>query len=107
MEASPLVTVMPSAVRVWRSSGYPVARNVPTTTLFLSDHAPRLLEFETRMTRPAIPLWRIRPELLVDSEYKRDMQAALNGYFSVNWTTTRTRGIEWEALNVVLRRRKP
>ncbi|KAJ1096075.1 hypothetical protein NDU88_001221 [Pleurodeles waltl] len=31
------------------------------------------------------------------------MQVALNVYCSVNWSTARTRGIEWEALKVVIR----
>ncbi|KAJ1204853.1 hypothetical protein NDU88_000291 [Pleurodeles waltl] len=42
------------------------------------------------------------PELLGDPEYKRDIQVALNGYFIVNWTTARARGIEWEALKFVI-----
>ncbi|KAJ1198815.1 hypothetical protein NDU88_002654 [Pleurodeles waltl] len=54
------------------------------------------------MPRLAILLRRMWPELLGDPEYKRDLQATLNGYFSVNWTTTRTRSIEWEALRVVI-----
>ncbi|KAJ1202527.1 hypothetical protein NDU88_006325 [Pleurodeles waltl] len=55
------------------------------------------------MPRLAIPLWRMRLELLGDHEYKRDIQAALDGYFSGNWTTAQTRGIELEALKVVIR----
>ncbi|KAJ1116941.1 hypothetical protein NDU88_005143 [Pleurodeles waltl] len=45
----------------------------------------------------------MRPELFGDPEYKGDIQAALNGYFSVNWTTTRTRGMKWDALKIVIR----
>ncbi|KAJ1170451.1 hypothetical protein NDU88_002328 [Pleurodeles waltl] len=45
----------------------------------------------------------MRPELPGDPEYMGDIQAALDGYFSVNWSTTRIRGIEWEALKVVIR----
>ncbi|KAJ1157586.1 hypothetical protein NDU88_010292 [Pleurodeles waltl] len=48
-------------------------------------------------------MWRLRPELLGDLEYKVDMWMALDGYFRTNWSTTRTRGTEWEALNVVIR----
>ncbi|KAJ1083889.1 hypothetical protein NDU88_004044 [Pleurodeles waltl] len=43
------------------------------------------------------------PALLGNPENKGDIQAVLNGYFSMNWTTTRTHGIEWEALKVVIR----
>ncbi|KAJ1123108.1 hypothetical protein NDU88_001581 [Pleurodeles waltl] len=68
---------------------------------FLSDHAPLLLECETHIPKPAIPLWRLRPDLLGDPEYKQDLRVVLNGYFSTNWGTAR--GIQWEALKVVIR----
>ncbi|KAJ1170599.1 hypothetical protein NDU88_002472 [Pleurodeles waltl] len=55
------------------------------------------------MPRPAIPLWHMRPELLGDLEYRRDIQEALNGYFGENWIMAQSRGIEWEALKVVIR----
>ncbi|KAJ1151162.1 hypothetical protein NDU88_003949 [Pleurodeles waltl] len=42
----------------------------------------------------------MRPELLGDPEYKGEV---LNGYFNVNWSTIRTRGIKSEDLNVVRR----
>ncbi|KAJ1195084.1 hypothetical protein NDU88_004366 [Pleurodeles waltl] len=45
----------------------------------------------------------MRPELLGNQEHKQDIQVALNGYFSGNSTTAQTRGIEWEALKVVIR----
>ncbi|KAJ1157144.1 hypothetical protein NDU88_009859 [Pleurodeles waltl] len=45
----------------------------------------------------------MRPELLGDPEYRGAIQAALNGYFSVSWSTIRTRCTEWDALKVVLR----
>ncbi|KAJ1215633.1 hypothetical protein NDU88_003241 [Pleurodeles waltl] len=73
---------------------------------FLSYHAPLQLECGTHMPRPAIPLWRMRPELLGDLEYRRDIQEALNGYFDENWTTAQSRSIEWEALKVVIRGQK-
>ncbi|KAJ1203191.1 hypothetical protein NDU88_006984 [Pleurodeles waltl] len=63
-----------------------------------SDHAPLLLEYEAHAPRPVILLWLMRPELLGDPEYRGDLQAAVNGYFSENWTTIRMRGIEWEAV---------
>ncbi|KAJ1193947.1 hypothetical protein NDU88_003242 [Pleurodeles waltl] len=69
----------------------------------LSDHAPLLLECETCIPKPAIPLWRQCPDLLGDPEYKQDLQGVLNGYFSANWGTATTRGIEWEALKIVIR----
>ncbi|KAJ1123022.1 hypothetical protein NDU88_001495 [Pleurodeles waltl] len=70
---------------------------------FLSDHAPLLLECETHVPKPAIPLWRLRPDLLSDPEYKQDLQGALNGYFSNYWGTAATRGVKTEALKVVIR----
>ncbi|KAJ1174746.1 hypothetical protein NDU88_000039 [Pleurodeles waltl] len=70
---------------------------------FSSGHAPLLLECETHIPKPAIPLWRLRPDLLGDPEYKQDLQGVLNGYFSENWGTAMIRGIEWEALKVVIR----
>ncbi|KAJ1201001.1 hypothetical protein NDU88_004818 [Pleurodeles waltl] len=45
----------------------------------------------------------MRPELLGDHEYRRDIQEALTGYFSGNRSTAQSRGIEWEALKVVIR----
>ncbi|KAJ1119341.1 hypothetical protein NDU88_007527 [Pleurodeles waltl] len=57
----------------------------------------------TRAPRPAVPLWHMRPELLGDPEYRRDIQEALTGYFGGNWTTAQSRGIEWEALKVMRR----
>ncbi|KAJ1173910.1 hypothetical protein NDU88_005734 [Pleurodeles waltl] len=45
----------------------------------------------------------MRPELLGDHEYRYDIQDVLAGYFSKNWTTTLSRGLEWEALKVVIR----
>ncbi|KAJ1198477.1 hypothetical protein NDU88_002318 [Pleurodeles waltl] len=45
----------------------------------------------------------MRPELLGDHEYRRDIQEALTGYFSENWTTAHSSGLEWEALKVVIR----
>ncbi|KAJ1082260.1 hypothetical protein NDU88_002428 [Pleurodeles waltl] len=44
----------------------------------------------------------MQPELLGDPEYKGDLQAALNGYFSEIRTTTQMRDIEWEALKVAI-----
>ncbi|KAJ1156136.1 hypothetical protein NDU88_008860 [Pleurodeles waltl] len=70
---------------------------------FLSDHAPLLLEYEMHMPRPAIPLWRLRPDLLGDPEYKKDLQGVLDGYLHRNWGMAMTRGLEWEALKVVIR----
>ncbi|KAJ1092934.1 hypothetical protein NDU88_006044 [Pleurodeles waltl] len=70
---------------------------------FLSDHAPLLLECEMHMPRPAISLWRLRPDLLGDPEYKKDLQHVLVGYFHTNWGTAGIRGLEWEALKVVIR----
>ncbi|KAJ1191943.1 hypothetical protein NDU88_001256 [Pleurodeles waltl] len=70
---------------------------------FLSDNSPLLLECGTHAPRLAISLWRMRPELLGDLEYRRDIQEALIGYFGGNWTTAKSRGIEWEALKVVIR----
>ncbi|KAJ1173880.1 hypothetical protein NDU88_005705 [Pleurodeles waltl] len=78
-------------------------RRVAYQVRFLSGHEPLLLECETHTPRPVIPLWKMRPELLRDPEYKGDIQAARDGYFSVNWYTIRTCGIEWEALKVVTR----
>ncbi|KAJ1199756.1 hypothetical protein NDU88_003589 [Pleurodeles waltl] len=54
------------------------------------------------MPRPAIPLWRLRPDLLSDPEYKKDLQDVLVGYFHTNWGTAGTRGSEWKALKVVI-----
>ncbi|KAJ1110779.1 hypothetical protein NDU88_008125 [Pleurodeles waltl] len=45
----------------------------------------------------------MRPELLGDHEYRRDIQEVLAGYFSENWTTAQSRGLEWEALKVFIR----
>ncbi|KAJ1145716.1 hypothetical protein NDU88_012001 [Pleurodeles waltl] len=70
---------------------------------FLSDHAPLLLECETHMPRPAIPLWRLHADLLGDPEYKKDLQDVIVGYFHTNWGTAGTQGLEWEALKVVIR----
>ncbi|KAJ1214121.1 hypothetical protein NDU88_001748 [Pleurodeles waltl] len=70
---------------------------------FMSDHAPLLLECGTHTSRPAGPLWRMRPELLGDLEYRHDIQEALTGYFGRNWTTAQSRGMGWEALKVVIR----
>ncbi|KAJ1197785.1 hypothetical protein NDU88_001633 [Pleurodeles waltl] len=47
----------------------------------------------------------LRAELLDDTEYKKDLQDVLNGYFSANCGTAKTRGVEWEALKVVIRGR--
>ncbi|KAJ1127523.1 hypothetical protein NDU88_005922 [Pleurodeles waltl] len=70
---------------------------------FLLDHAPLLLECGTHTPRPAVPLRRMRPELLGDLEYRRDIQEALTSYFGGNLTTAQSRSIEWEALKVVIR----
>ncbi|KAJ1209788.1 hypothetical protein NDU88_005161 [Pleurodeles waltl] len=48
------------------------------------------------------PLWHLLPDLLGDLEYRKDLQDVLNGYFSANWGTATTRGIEWEALKLVI-----
>ncbi|KAJ1170710.1 hypothetical protein NDU88_002583 [Pleurodeles waltl] len=45
----------------------------------------------------------MRPELLGDHEYRHDIQEVLAGYFSENWTTALSRGLEWETLKVVIR----
>ncbi|KAJ1083255.1 hypothetical protein NDU88_003414 [Pleurodeles waltl] len=45
----------------------------------------------------------MRPELLGNHECRRDIWEALNGYFAKNWNTAPSRGIEWEALKVVIR----
>ncbi|KAJ1180122.1 hypothetical protein NDU88_005346 [Pleurodeles waltl] len=45
----------------------------------------------------------MRPELLGDHEYRHDIQEVLAGYFSENWTTVLSHGLEWEALKVVKR----
>ncbi|KAJ1217095.1 hypothetical protein NDU88_004690 [Pleurodeles waltl] len=79
-------------------------RRVVYQIRFLSDHAPLFLECETHMPKPAIPLWRLRPDLLGDPEYKKDLQGVLDGYLSTNWGTATTRGLELEALKVVIRR---
>ncbi|KAJ1204668.1 hypothetical protein NDU88_000108 [Pleurodeles waltl] len=81
-------------------------RRVVYQARFLSDHAPLLLECATHMPRPAIPLWRLRPDLLGDPEYKKDLQDALVGYFHTNWGKAGTRGLEWETLKVVIRGEK-
>ncbi|KAJ1193002.1 hypothetical protein NDU88_002308 [Pleurodeles waltl] len=78
-------------------------RRVAYQVWLLSDHTPLLLECETHIPKPAIPLWHLRPDLLGDPEYKQDLQGVLNGYFSTNWGTATARGIEWEALKVVIR----
>ncbi|KAJ1186710.1 hypothetical protein NDU88_003491 [Pleurodeles waltl] len=53
---------------------------------------------------PAIPpLWCMWPEFLGDHESRRDIQEVLAGYFNENWTTALSRGLEWEALKVVIR----
>ncbi|KAJ1198771.1 hypothetical protein NDU88_002610 [Pleurodeles waltl] len=70
---------------------------------FLSNHYPLLLECGTHSPRLAIPLWRMQSELLGDHEYRHDIQEVLAGYFSENWTTALSRGLEWEALKVVIR----
>ncbi|KAJ1207343.1 hypothetical protein NDU88_002734 [Pleurodeles waltl] len=70
---------------------------------FLSDHSSLLLECGTHTPRPTIPFLRMRPELLGDLEYSRDIQEALTGYFGGNWTTAQSRSIEWELLKVVIR----
>ncbi|KAJ1145219.1 hypothetical protein NDU88_011510 [Pleurodeles waltl] len=70
---------------------------------FLSDHAPLLLECETHVPKPAIPLWRLQPDLLSDPKNKQDLQGVVIGYFSTNWGTATARGVEWEALKVVTR----
>ncbi|KAJ1125109.1 hypothetical protein NDU88_003547 [Pleurodeles waltl] len=53
--------------------------------------------------KPAISLWRLWSDLLSDPKYKQDLQGALNGYFSTNWSTATARGVEWESLKVVIR----
>ncbi|KAJ1216811.1 hypothetical protein NDU88_004410 [Pleurodeles waltl] len=78
-------------------------RRVVYQAWFLSDHAPLLLECETHMPRPAIPLWRLHPDLLGDPEYKKDLQDVLVGYFHMIWGMAGTLGLEWEALKVVIR----
>ncbi|KAJ1140885.1 hypothetical protein NDU88_007222 [Pleurodeles waltl] len=55
------------------------------------------------MPRPAIPLWRLRPDILGDPEHKKDLQDVLVGYFHRNWSMAGTRGLEWEGLKVVIR----
>ncbi|KAJ1142643.1 hypothetical protein NDU88_008956 [Pleurodeles waltl] len=55
------------------------------------------------MPRPAIPLWLLRPDLLGDPEYKKDLQGVLDGYLHTNWGTATTRGLELEALKVIIR----
>ncbi|KAJ1123262.1 hypothetical protein NDU88_001735 [Pleurodeles waltl] len=78
-------------------------RRVAYQVRFLLDHDPMLLECETHVPKPAIPLWRLRRELLGDTEYKKDLLDVLNGYFSANWGMAKTCGLEWEALKVVFR----
>ncbi|KAJ1176463.1 hypothetical protein NDU88_001743 [Pleurodeles waltl] len=76
---------------------------IALTVRLLSDNAPLLLECETHIPKPVIPLWHLRPDLLGDLEYKKDLQDVLNGYFSANWGTATTCGIEWEATKLVIR----
>ncbi|KAJ1206105.1 hypothetical protein NDU88_001514, partial [Pleurodeles waltl] len=78
-------------------------RRVTYQVRFLSDNALFLLECETYVPKPAIPLSHLRPDLLSDPEYKQDLQGALNDYFSTNWGMASARGVEWEALKVVIR----
>ncbi|KAJ1165485.1 hypothetical protein NDU88_005912 [Pleurodeles waltl] len=58
-----------------------------------------------KLTSPDLrsPLWRLRPDFLGDPEYKTDLQDVLVGYFHTNWGTAGTRGLQWEALKVVIR----
>ncbi|KAJ1084387.1 hypothetical protein NDU88_004536 [Pleurodeles waltl] len=85
----------------WTSRRRRATRNARVR--FLSDHGPLLLECGTHAPRPAVLLWRMRPELLGDLKYRRDIQEALTGYFARNWTTAKSCGIEWEALKVMIR----
>ncbi|KAJ1162824.1 hypothetical protein NDU88_003289 [Pleurodeles waltl] len=78
------------------------AHHVAYQVRFLSDHAPLLLESETHIPKPVIPLWHLRPDLLGDPEYYQDRQGSLDGYFSTNWGTAMARGVKWEALKVVI-----
>ncbi|KAJ1107247.1 hypothetical protein NDU88_004640 [Pleurodeles waltl] len=55
------------------------------------------------MPKPAIPLWHLRPDILCDPECKKDLQSVLDAYLHTNWGTAITRGLEWEALQVVIR----
>ncbi|KAJ1125985.1 hypothetical protein NDU88_004398 [Pleurodeles waltl] len=55
------------------------------------------------MPRPAIPLWRLPPDLLGDPECKKDLQDVLIGYFHMNWGRAGTQGLEWKVLKVVIR----
>ncbi|KAJ1213120.1 hypothetical protein NDU88_000759 [Pleurodeles waltl] len=98
---SPVVAYTSYLRGVLLGFGYSVC--VVWVARFLSDHAPLLLECGTHTPRPAIPLWRMRQKLLGDLEYRSDIQEALTGYFGGNWTTAQSRGIEREALKVIIR----
>ncbi|KAJ1137522.1 hypothetical protein NDU88_003920 [Pleurodeles waltl] len=79
-----------------------VRRAVYQVTI-LSDNVSLVLECETRAPRPAVPLWRRHPEMLVDSKYSIDVLAALQGYIRENLNMAQTRRIEREALKVVVK----
>ncbi|KAJ1157953.1 hypothetical protein NDU88_010649 [Pleurodeles waltl] len=82
--------------------GRTVLKQAAYQVRFLSDHAPLVLECDTNASRPAIPLWRLRPETL-GPEYRVDVLAALQGYIGENCNTARTRGMECEAIKIVVR----
>ncbi|KAJ1120453.1 hypothetical protein NDU88_008622 [Pleurodeles waltl] len=84
-EAKLLVQTVPSEAS--SRSGSPCVTSGLSTegeakVLFLSDHAPLLLECETHIPKPAIALCRLQPDLLGDPEYKQDLQEHLRAIYA-------------------------
>ncbi|KAJ1112927.1 hypothetical protein NDU88_001188 [Pleurodeles waltl] len=78
-------------------------RRVAYQVRFLSDHAPLILECETLVPKPPIPLWHLQPDLLGDPEYKQDLKGGQMCYSITNWGTATSQGVEWDALKLGIR----
>ncbi|KAJ1103783.1 hypothetical protein NDU88_001204 [Pleurodeles waltl] len=58
---------------------------------------------QRRATCSARVMARSDGTLSMEKRHQEREEEALNGYFGRNWTTAQSRGIEWEALKVVIR----
>lgn len=53
--------------------------------------------------RPAIPVWRLRPEALDDPVFRDEVGTGITQYFLENEGTASTTAMEWDAFKVVVR----
>ncbi|KAJ1167388.1 hypothetical protein NDU88_007780 [Pleurodeles waltl] len=68
-----------------------------------SDHNPLLMQLSWDSSPPAVPPWRLRPELLEDAAFRASLSAAIPEYFEHNDGMDLSGVLEWDAFKVFIR----